>query len=35
MSDYSKEDYVEQHYDDAVKAGLEWFWPEDNEQEKE
>ena len=31
MPDYSKSDYIEQHREDAIKAGLEWFQSEDDD----
>ena len=34
MPDYTKEDYIEQHREDAERAGLEWFLPEPPEVEE-
>lgn len=35
MPEYDKADYIEQHRKDAEEAGLEWFWPPDEEEEIE
>lgn len=32
MPDYEQSDYIEQHREDAERAGLEWFWPPDDDE---